>query len=224
MIMAMFSRVRTLLVGQVNVIKGNEIKEFYKGYAIAIVEDAYPVNPREDYSPLGLLVLREGGDKVKFSKGSSMEELVSNVQEELGPMVYLGVKRYSHSGDYFKAYDLEEQPDYPWNCPWDSGWAGIIAASKENIRKDYSCKRISSNLLERVKKLLKAEVEIYSSYVNGDCFGCVIYDSTGEVIDATFGYYGPDVEFALKNAREHIDWLLEEKSSGEQLSLGLVNE
>ena len=58
---------------------------------------------------------------------------------------------------------------------------------------EYSKKRISKQLIERVKGYLKAEVETYDQYLTGDAWGYRITDTeTDEEVDACWGYFGEE--------------------------------
>ena len=58
--------------------------------------------------------------------------------------VVLPVYMYDHSGITINTTGF--------SCPWDSGMVGIIYVSKEKIREKFNIKRISSKLIEKVKK------------------------------------------------------------------------
>lgn len=74
---------------------------------------------------------------------------------------------------------------------WDSGQIGWYIASKEDIRKEYSVKRITKKLLERAKKLMESEVDTYNAYINGQVFEFTLYHNDEEV-DSLGGFYEDD--------------------------------
>lgn len=86
-----------------------------------------------------------------------------------------------------------------FRCPWDSGQVGVIFATRNKVREEYSAKKVGSKILERVKKYLRGEVETYDQYLRGVVYGFKIVevDEDGdetEVLDSCWGFYGDDPE------------------------------
>lgn len=54
----------------------------------------------------------------------------------------------------------------PWG--WDWGQVGWIYVTKPKVRQVFGIKRVTSKIEKRVKEILKAEVEIYSEYLEGN--------------------------------------------------------
>jgi hypothetical protein len=86
-----------------------------------------------------------------------------------------------------------------YSCPWDSGQVGFIAISREKVRNEYSCKRVSEQRKQQVLKYLTGEVETYSQYLEGAVYGFTIYEhdiydepDEGESTDSCWGFYGHD--------------------------------
>lgn len=73
-----------------------------------------------------------------------------------------------------------------YGCPWDSGQVGFIYTTAEKIAEIGIAE-------ENVLDSLRAEVDVYSKYIEGDCWGYVIEDSDGDVADSCWGFYGYDV-------------------------------
>lgn len=85
---------------------------------------------------------------------------------------------------------------YPFNCPWDSGTAGVIYASLEDIK--------SAGLdRDRAAAVLQSEIDDYNKYLAGDvyyysikeierCLHCGALSET--VTDACTGFLGHDFE------------------------------
>jgi hypothetical protein len=78
----------------------------------------------------------------------------------------------------------------PFSCPWDSGQVGYIYITREKIRSEYSAKRISKKLLERVRGYLVGEVKTYDMYLTGDVYGYTVEDSEGNDVDSCWGFFG----------------------------------
>jgi hypothetical protein len=77
--------------------------------------------------------------------------------------------------------------------PWDSGQVGWIYVLPARIRKEYGCKHISGRVRAEVAAVLQGEVEEYSRYVNGECYGYVVEDAHGQQLDSCWGFIGYEV-------------------------------
>jgi hypothetical protein len=89
----------------------------------------------------------------------------------------------------------------PFHRPWDSGQAGVIYCDLETIRKEYGVKRVTKALRAKVEACLKAEVEEYSKWANGEVYGFRLLDDEGEETDSCWGFIGLDyVKEAAKEA------------------------
>ncbi len=77
-----------------------------------------------------------------------------------------------------------------FSCPWDSGLVGWIVATKDDIIAGWGS--YSPETIEKAKECLKIEVEVYSDYLAGDCYGFQKVDKDGEVIDSCYGFIGSD--------------------------------
>ncbi len=149
-------------------------------YSLEIVPDMDPINPREDreFSTIYYSSSRYTlGDKCV-----SKDEIESIMEDK--EMVYLPVYAYIHSGVMLNTGGF--------SCPWDSGMSGIIAASKDKIRRIYNTKRITKKILEQVNNRLKAEVEEFSKYLNGEAYGFQVKDESGDIVESCYGFYSEE--------------------------------
>ena len=105
-------------------------------------------------------------------------------KEFIDGSVYLPVYGYEHGG-----MSVSTGRGYPFNDRWDSGLFGIIAVSKDKIRKEYGCKRVSKNLREKVLDILRAEVETLNQYFNGEVYSYAVADKKGDIVESCCGYY-----------------------------------
>lgn len=186
-------------------------QDSYKGYTIKVVMDPTPFNPRYEGWHFSLMVMRGGyGDRADLPMADSMREQIEALKQTMGKdMVYLQIRRYEHSGVALRAYEPgQEVRGYPWDCPWDSGWAGVIVASRDQIRHEYQCKRVTKSVIERVYTVFRAEVEEYGAYLNGDVYGYVIEDADGNYKDSCYGFYG-DTNYCIAQAKVAIEHLIE---------------
>jgi hypothetical protein len=162
---------------------------------IKIYYDEDPLNPREDFDNLGVIYSnhqRYNPDGHSIEElGDSWDEIMSNLKENY---VWAKVYAYIHSGI---ALSLSS-----FNDPWDSGLFGIIAAKKEDVRKEYGKKRISKQVRDKVIGVFKGEVEELSAYYNGEVYGYVI-EKDGEEMESCWGYF--DLDYAEDSAKEAAD-------------------
>jgi hypothetical protein len=165
--------------------------------------DNDPIDPREDenYSTMICFHSRYSlGDKHNYS---SYEDFVLSLAEELniisskdndgnytiqelfeeiemGLVCILPLYLYDHSGISMKTFRFGQHKD------WDCGQVGFIYLTKENLKK-WGIKK------SQAEKYLMQEVEIYSQYLEGDCYCIVkeIYNKDKEQIEQeTGGYFG----------------------------------
>ena len=159
-------------------------------YKLEIFEDLDPTDPRE-FDNLGTMVCFHNryafGDEteLKSCDFSSWEELESYLYKREKALVVIPVFMYDHSGLSVNTTGF--------SCPWDSGQIGYIYTSKERIRNEYSCKRISKKLKEQVREMLVSEVDLYNQYLSGDVYGfSVTHKESGEEVESCCGFFGTD--------------------------------
>ena len=159
-------------------------------YKLEIFDDLNPCSPRE-FDNLGTMVCfhrrYDLGDEteLKSSDFSSWEELESYLYKEENALIAIPVFMYDHSGLWINTTGF--------SCPWDSGQVGYIYISKEKVRREYSCKRISKKLKEMIREMLCSEVDLYNDYLCGNVYGFTLTDKeNAEEIDSSCGFYGTD--------------------------------
>ena len=159
-------------------------------YKLEIFDDLNPCSPRE-FDNLGTMVCFHRrynlGDEteLKSSDFSSWEELENYLYKEENALIAIPVFMYDHSGLWINTTGF--------SCPWDSGQIGYIYVSKEKVRREYSCKRISKKLKEMIREMLCSEVDLYNDYLSGNVYGFTLTDKeNAEEIDSSCGFYGTD--------------------------------
>ena len=183
----------------------------YKGYSIEIIQDEHASNPRKEWDHLGTLAAfhrnYDLGDKISFK---TPEEVMEHIEETkaLSLPVYL----YDHGGLSVSTGSF--------NCQWDSGQLGVIFVERERILKEYSVKKVSKQLKERILGYLKNEVEELNQYLQGDVYGYVIKkkhscekcaSDISEEVESVWGFYG--YENCLSEAKSVVDYLTKEKDT-----------
>lgn len=179
----------------------------YKGYTIEINQDEDVESPR-DWDNLGKMVCNHGrydlANEVKFDFDScnSWQEVGEELKKAYA--VVLPIFMYDHGSVSLSVT--------PYSCRWDSGQVGFVVCSTEDIKKEYSVKRISKKIIKKVESILINEVEIYSQYINGEVYRYSIDDENGETIDSCSGFYGYYFENngLLESAKRAIDYHIED--------------
>jgi len=160
-----------------------------------IEQDEYPESPRE-WDNLGTFIMQHNryafGDHLFEDDGnsSSFEEVfkyhlkcINNCT--IKDVIYLPVYMYDHSGISINTTGFDSS--------WDSGKIGYIYSVKEDIRKEYKTKRISSKLHKQILSILKNEIAILDQYLAGDVYDFNIeYDDDSN--NSCWGFYGSDPE------------------------------
>lgn len=186
----------------------------YKNHRIALYADDSPESPR-DWDTLGTLVCWHRryrlGDALPEALRSSrphhhdadsLDRFQAWMHQQRRMLLILPVYLYDHSGLALATT--------PFSCPWDSGQVGWILASHAQIRAAFGVRRLTAAVLARATECLRAEVETYSSYLNGDVYGYQLFgpdaaDGDSD-LDSCWGFYGQ--EACLAAACGSIDAIL----------------
>ena len=106
---------------------------------------------------------------------------------------------YEHSGISLKCFEDKTMVSYPFDDQWDAGCIGMVFTTEE-LLKDTGLTHMTKN---EVIDQMKAEVNVYSSWCNGECYGfrlskvsdCDKCNQTVEQeIDSCYGFYGSNHE------------------------------
>jgi len=163
------------------------------GQILRILQDDQPLNPREDFDNLGVMVCHHKrynlGDEhnIDYNNYESFEDMVDQTIEN---GVYLPLYLYDH-GNLSISYK-------PFSCPWDSGLVGFIYVTAQKIRAEYG----NTNAESRTSALnvLKSEVERYNDYLSGNVYGyelieiekCSLGHNHEGIVDSCWGFFGDD--------------------------------
>jgi hypothetical protein len=183
-------------------------------YRIMIFQDESPDSPR-NWDNLGTMVCFHRsynlGDKHDYNHNdySGWEEMRNAIEKNEDALIILPLYLYDHSGITISTS--------PFSCRWDSGQIGFIYVSKKKVREEYSVKRITKKVTERVMKLLEGEVETYDQYLTGDVYGYEVYNvekcdhghEHEKELDSCWGFYGE--EECMKEAEGIVEWNINEE-------------
>lgn len=173
-----------------------------------LLDDESPENPRDWYN-LGSMVCFHKryslGDKHTYNSAhyDNWQELHDAIIEDEGPCIILPLYLFDHSGisittdaESFRMWD---------SAAWDWGQIGFIYVSYRTLGQEYGWKRITKKRRETVANRLKAEVQIYNYYLEGEVYGYKLTDKAGELVDSCFGFYGPIKESGILDYFNEID-------------------
>ena len=168
-------------------------------HKLSIYQDTDRPDPREDGEFLGTMVYSHRDYILGDVKAENIDYYNSWnewLKGELGDdIIALPLYIYDHSEITIRTY--------PFSCPWDSGQVGYIYVSKEDVRKEWRVKRISSKLHNKVINILETEVEVFDQWGRGDVYGFVLSKKCNcnecdhehdDAIDSCWGFYGTDWE------------------------------
>jgi hypothetical protein len=168
----------------------------YKGHTINISQDTDPMNPRTEWDNLGTMACFHS----RYSLGDTDHGLSIEDAKRIDASddyVSLPLYLYDHSGITMNTTGF--------SCPWDSGKVGIIFVSKKKIREEYSVKRVSRKLKQKIEGYLIGEVKTYDDFLTGNVYGYEI-DEDG---DSCWGFFGDNHEESglMEYAKNSIDCL-----------------
>lgn len=163
---------------------------------IKIYPDDSPLNPVKDFDLFGKLICfhkrYDLGHKHNYATPQDALEHFKEAGTLHWPVYLLdhsGLSMTMHSSR-FSACD---------SAGWDWGQVGWICVEKEDALKEFSKKRITPQLLEKIEKCAESTVEIYDQYLRGDVYGYVV-DFKGDKEESCWGFYG--YEYCLEEARD----------------------
>lgn len=180
---------------------------------IKVYYDDEPPNPRREWDGLGTMLCwhrnYDLGDNDKYAKelkraydpdryDGDLNAVIEAMEKKEGAVVMLPLSLYDHSGISMST----SRSSYPFNCPWDSGWVGVIFITRAQVLKEYGWKKITKERREKLTEYLRGEVENYDDYLTNNCYGYDV-EAEGEepeVNDSCWGFLG-DPEYILEELK-----------------------
>src|SRR6056297_2374601 len=158
-------------------------------YTVKVIMDECPENPREAWDNLGTMVCfhsryKLGDEDHGYNSRdfSGWDELEREIISDHGDCVILPMYMYDHSGITVNTTGF--------SSPWDSGQIGLIFISLKEARKAYSWKKVTKARRAHLELMLRSEVSLYDSYLQGEVYGYKVLDAEGEELDSCWGFYG----------------------------------
>lgn len=185
-------------------------EEIYKGYRIVYEIDEFATNPIKDYDTLATFSLfHPDYDLAGPGAFSGKDDLLSHIQRD--DVLALTVYLYDHSGLSLHCGRVACDPQ-----GWDTSRIGYAHITHEKIKEEYG--NAEPETIEKVRGYIKGEIEMYSQYLQGDCWGFTIFDqleegedddATREELDSVWGFIG--FEHCQEEARWQVDAYIDAK-------------
>lgn len=155
--------------------------------SLKISIDEFPMHPRHDFDNLTQIYAlhkRYAFSEIKLdnSNCNSWTDEYKLICKAFDIALILPLYLYDHSGLTIATE--------PFSCRWDSGQLGYIFITKDNLRKSFSCKRITHNILSKAKESLNAEIKIFDLYLRGEVYIVEVMDDSKNVLDSCGSIYG----------------------------------
>lgn len=184
-------------------------REEYKNLTIRYMADSDCTSPRENDN-LGTIVYWHRracyGDVDGAKQYDTPADFIDHMKRTDPKALILPVFLYDHSSVTLRATDGSN----PFSCPWDSGQVGFVYVSREKLVSEYG-KRITAKRRANAVACLKSEVDEFSQWCNGECYGYIIENADGKELDSCWGHIGYDC--VREAAREAADGVAEEEAA-----------
>jgi hypothetical protein len=184
------------------------------GRVLEIHYDEDASDPRKEFDNLGTMICFHRryslGDDHNYDSNDfdGWNAIEARIRKDNDVAVILPLYLYDHSGITMNTTGF--------HCPWDSGQVGFIFIAKDKVRYEYSVKRISRKLRERVAGYLRSEVETYDQFISGQVYGYVVREAPtvdedgdeieGDEVDSCWGFYGSDPK--VNGIADHVPELV----------------
>lgn len=81
---------------------------------------------------------------------------------------------------------------------------GFAWQTKEELYKTYKCKRISNDIREKIKGIVKSELETYTLYCNHEVYSFELYDRNGDELDAAYEIIADGIKDMFEHTIDEI--------------------
>ena len=128
---------------------------------------------------------------VNLYKGKpSTQEFFERIQKRFYNLGYLvePISKYEHGG---VSYSVGVSQG------WDVGVVGLAMVNINDIKKEYGASVLSKSLKDKIYGILKAELETYNLWANGEVYIVSLVDFEGDIIEGLGGMLGYDSEEAM---------------------------
>lgn len=169
------------------------------GLTLVIDYDECPLHPRRDFDNLGKMLCwhrrYDIGDKNPYGEPEEFRD-----DEELQDKIFAiyDVYGYDHSGLSISAVPFSRTID-PGG--WDSGWLGVIYATKDDVLKEYG--NLSDETKQEVNKRLLGEIEDYDDYLTSEHYYFTIEGLDGELLESCGSFRCDNFKDMISHMKEN---------------------
>ena len=130
---------------------------------------------------------------IQVNSSEELRELLEDKKAKFAMPLYI----YEHSGMSLKCFEDKTMVGYPYNDQWDAGCIGMVFTTEALLKEAGLFNSTKKEIIE----YMKAEVDTYSNWCNGDCYGFRLSevsecDKCNQVedkeIDSCYGFLGWD--------------------------------
>jgi len=159
------------------------------------MNDTLKLNPRENCDHLSVMACWKRNSTIGDVQPScSPKEWMEEKENVPKGSVVLNIFIYEHSGIVLSSS--------PFGDPWDSGQLGFMVMTPDKILEGWgqkkdgkTAKRVSAKMQKQALECMKAELEEYNKWIQGQCWGWSFTDENGKE-DSCWGYICDDEESA----------------------------
>ena len=161
---------------------------------LEIVTDESCESPREWDNLTVIVTLKNNHNTIgdfQVNDSEELREMLKDHKAKYAMPLYV----YDHSGISLKCFEDKSMVGYPYNDQWDAGCIGMVYTTKKLLKDNGLDKYPKDKVIDQ----MKAEIETYSHWCNGECYGFVLSklskcdkcdQSNDKEIDSCYGFYG----------------------------------
>ena len=180
-------------------------------YSFKIVQDESPENPLAFQDVFNVACWHQrytlGHDDETLGRGprETPADFFTRVAEEVehgDQLIDLPLYLFDHSGLSISTR--------LFSCSWDSAQVGHIYIKESEakkvwprgVRHQFNTETKSTEYrafpesrtgyVERIKNLMRSDIETYNYYLTGQVYGFILLDENGDEVDSCYGFYGDD--------------------------------
>jgi hypothetical protein len=179
----------------------------YRGFKIEIGFDQDCENPIEYFDHVSIACFHNC-----YDLGNRQNETIEDIEQEIKneQALFLPIYMYDHSGITINTTGF--------SCPWDSGQIGYVFITRTQILKEYESKILTKKIKQKVYESLQNIIKTYSAYLEGNVFYYLVKDCENNFLDSCGGYID-DYYFAISEAKDSIDYHIEQKIKNHLIKL-----
>lgn len=137
---------------------------------------------------------------------------------DTGNIVWLPISIYDHSGMSIWLGGTSGHADASWDC----STIGFAYVEKCVAEKEWTPNEKYGTWQDWAYAVMKAEMETYRGYVEGDAFGFVIEDEDGCEIDSCWGFIGTDLQEIISECKGIVDSYIARREAEYDANIGKI--